>query len=292
MSNVWKFGYGSNISPEFVRNKKSLNVLDHRRCILKGFALSFPAGKGIDYIEPCFATLRKDPDSEVHGTCLLLPSEDGEKLDRQEGSYDVEKHECIIYPGDESVGNEHVLTAEVYCPRRLEPEGNPQGPCSKRYRDILTNGAKLMKLDDKWIEKLESLPFYTPSETTLKKRDELPIFEKPDIVPEMTISELKKFNGTDEQLPVYTAVCGYIFEDKPFFRSYWGRDVTFRQCLQRRGLSLDENDDGGVSPFPNLVELKKKEPETFEYCLQQRDRMFARTGKVVGVLKEFWVDQN
>ena len=63
-----------------------------------------------------------------------------------------------------------------------------------------------MKLDDKWIEKLESLPFYTPSETTLKKRDELPIFEKPDNVPEMTISELKKFNGTDEKLPVYTRV--------------------------------------------------------------------------------------
>ena len=90
----------------------------------------------------------------------------------------------------------------------------------------------------------------------------------------------------------HTAVCGYIFEYAPGFRSYWGRDVTLRQCLHRRGLSLDKNDDGGVSPFPNLVELKKSEPEIFEYCLQQRDRMFAKTGKVVGVLKEFWVDQN
>lgn len=291
MANVWKFGYGSNISPEFVRTKKNLNVLDYRRCVLKGFALSFPAGRGIDYIEPCFATLRKDQHSEVHGTCLLLPAEDGKKLDNQEGSYDVEAHECEIYPEDDSVENKHILSAEVYCPRRAEPEGNPQGPCSKRYRNILVDGAKLMKLDSNWIEKLQNLAFYTPNEATLVKRAELPIFEKMSGVKEMTISELKKFNGSDENLPIYTAVCGYIFEDKPFFKIYWGRDVTYRQCLQRRGISLDLNDTGGVSPFPKLTELKEKEPEVLEYCLQQRDRMFIRSGKVVGVLKEFWDDQ-
>ena len=291
MSTVWKFGYGSNISPEFVRNKKNLNVLDYRRCILKGFALSFPAGRGIDYIEPCFATLRKEKDAEVHGTCLLLPSEDGLKLDRQEGAYNVESHECIIYQDDDPVDEKFVLSAEVYCPRNPEPEGNPQGACSKRYRNILADGAKLMKLAPEWIEKLENLPYYSPSEETLKKRSELPIFTKKPDLPEFSIAELKKYDGSDEKLPVYTAVCGYVFEDKPFFKIYWGRDVTLRQCLQRRGISLDLNDTGGIPPFPNLKELGEKEPEVLEYCLQQRDRMFIKAGSAVGVLKEFWEDQ-
>ena len=47
----WKFGYGSNISPDFLRGKKLLTVLDCKRCVLAGFALSFPLGRGIDLVE-------------------------------------------------------------------------------------------------------------------------------------------------------------------------------------------------------------------------------------------------
>ena len=66
MATVWKFGYGSNIQPEFLRTKKNLTVLDYRRCVLKGFALSFPLGRGIEYVEPSFATLRKEEGAETH----------------------------------------------------------------------------------------------------------------------------------------------------------------------------------------------------------------------------------
>ena len=62
----WKFGYGSNINPAFLKLKKNLNHLDHRRCVLKGFALSFPLGKGMEYVEPAMATLRKEEGAETH----------------------------------------------------------------------------------------------------------------------------------------------------------------------------------------------------------------------------------
>ena len=67
-----------------------------------------------------------------------------------------------------------------------------------------------------------------------------------------------------------------------------GRDVTFRNSLQRRGINLDANDDGGVSPFPQLLEL---EPHVLEYCLRFRDRFIEKSGDPVAVLAEFWDEQ-
>ena len=48
---------------------------------------------------------------------------------------------------------------------------------------------------------------------------------------------------------------GIYFNTKPF-KVYHGRDVTYRNVLHRRGVNLDANDDGGISPFPRLSKLK------------------------------------
>ena len=284
---IWKFGYGSNLSPEFARTKKNLNVLDYRRCILKGFALSFPLGRGLDLVEPTFATLRRDPESCVHGTCLLLPKEDCEKLDAQERSYAVEQHRFEIYREDEAVEGEHFIVGEVYAPKSSEPEGSPQGACSNRYKNIMVNAAKSVQLAPEWIEKLENLPFYVPTAETLEQRKELPIYEPKSGLKEFTIAELKRHDGTDDSLPVLIGFAGYVFESKPFFKIYWGRDYTFRITLHYRGISMDTNDDGGKNPFPKLKDM---DAELLEYVLQNRDRN-QKIGKVVGVLKEFWDDQ-
>ena len=104
---VWKFGYGSNIDPDWLRSKKNLTPLDSRRCVLHGFALSFPSGRGIDFVEPTFATLKRDPEGLVHGVSHLLSRQDADTLDRQEGSYAVEVHEVV-----------HGMAVEVYAPKR------------------------------------------------------------------------------------------------------------------------------------------------------------------------------
>lgn len=71
----------------------------------------------------------------------------------------------------------------------------------------------------------------------------------------------------------------------------WGRDVTFRNVLHARGVNLDQNDDGGRSPFPKLSQL---EPAALEYALQYRDRFMAKCvgGNPVAVLKEFFEEQD
>jgi len=94
---VWKFGYGSNMSPDFLRTKKALNPLAFERTVLTGWRLSFPHGKGIEFVEPSFATLRYDPDGAVHGVSTLFSEADARKLDQQEGSYDIEVIPVTLY---------------------------------------------------------------------------------------------------------------------------------------------------------------------------------------------------
>ena len=119
-TSVWKFGYGSNMSMDFLRSKKGLNPLECRASILKGFSLSFPEGKGIDFVEPCFATLKRDPNGVVHGASVLFPYEDKIKLDKQERGYNIEINNITCY-------NNTTLNVEVYVsktPLALDfPEG-------------------------------------------------------------------------------------------------------------------------------------------------------------------------
>ena len=278
-ASVWKFGYGSNISPEFLRTKKMLNPLDTRRAVLHGFSLSFPAGRGIDYVEPTFATLKRDPDGEVHGTVTLLSPEDATALNRQEGSYAIEVHSVTLYGGKE-------LDAEVYVPQKPLPASHPEGACSRRYRDILANSADAMGLDPNWVAKLRALPAYEPSAETLARRRTLP---SPSSLPAMSIAELRRHDGQEEST-CFVSACGYIFEHTPIFKAYRGRDITYRGILHVRGVNLDANDDGGVAPFPRLSQLSSAE---LEYARQHLDRLIAKSvgGRPVAVLREFWEEQ-
>ena len=134
---------------------------------------------------------------------------------------------------------------------------------------------------------LEAQPTYTPSDDTLAKRAALP---PPSALPAMTIAELALHNGKDaEKYPDRISSCGYIFQVKDFF-NFAGRDITFRNILQARGINMDTNDDGGKSPFPRLSQL---EPSALEYALRYRDRYIHKAGDVgpVAVLKEFWEEQ-
>merc|ERR1712167_337876 len=117
-------------------------------------------------------------------------------------------------------------------------------------------GAQENDLDPKWISKLEALRVYQPSADTLRARQALP---SPGALPAMTIAELALHNGKSADHPAMVSVCGYIFRPRPLFRSFLGRDVTFRNAIHRRGVSTDKHDDGGKSPFPRLSKMAPEE---------------------------------
>mmetsp|Transcript_19224 Transcript_19224/g.25036 ORF Transcript_19224/g.25036 Transcript_19224/m.25036 type:complete len:330 (-) Transcript_19224:97-1086(-) len=276
---VWKFGYGSNMSQDFIRSKKGLNPLDCCRTILKGYSLSFPEGRGIDFVEPAFATLKKNPDGFVHGVSTLLSLDDANKLDAQEGSYDIAICPSSVYEDQKE------LYVEVYVPRSPLPFDHPEGCCSVRYRDVLVKGGIENSLDADWIEKLKNLKTYSPCQNILDCRIAQP---SPSELPQMTIEELSLHNGEDETKPIYVSSCGYIFETTPMFKVMRGRDITNRNAMHMRGLNLEIHDDNGKSPFPKLSKLSSNE---LEYALQYRDRFIAKTSGPIAVLKEFWEEQ-
>ena len=278
---VWKFGYGSNMSSEHLRNKKNLDPLASHRTVLRGYRLSFPEGFGIDFVEPAFATLVRDPDGEVHGVCTLFSAEDAQKLDKmervgQERGYVVAEADVEIYDGGGR------LRAEVYEHRNIAA-GHPEGVCSTRYRDILVAGARENGLDAAWIAKLEALPTYAPSAATLARRGTLPPISS---LPVMTRAELAKHDGRDKSRSILVSSCGYIFEHEPFISAFRGRDITHRNALHRRGVNLDANDDATV-----MARLSDLSADEREYCLCYRDRLLARSGRPTHVLREFWEAQ-
>lgn len=283
MTHVWKFGYGSNMGQEFLRAKKNLNPVKFERCILRGFQLSFPEGKGIEFVDPAFATLKPNPDAFVHGVSTLFSIEDAVKLNAQEGvgrAYNLAVHKVLLYDGVTEID------VEVFVNPKPIPLDFPEGVCSVRYRDILVNGAKEVDLDPTWIEKLQQLLTYSPSPETLARREKLP---PPSALPCLNIEELARHNGKNDGYPHYISSCGYVFKVKDFFDIFHGRDITFRNILHARGINLETNDDGGKSPFPRL---SKVEQPALQYALCYRDRYIFKAGGAIAVLKEFWEQQD
>jgi len=61
-------------------------------------------------------------------------------------------------------------------------------PCSLRYKNILITGAKKMNLKQEYIERLENMPHYTPTQETLDARKELPDLSE---LPPISVVEVK-----------------------------------------------------------------------------------------------------
>lgn len=269
---VWKFGYGSNMSPTFMKEKKNLELFVCKPAVLKGYKLIF--SEALKYTEPAFADLIKsnEKDVEVHGVLSLMSSKSAKNLDKQEVGYNITKTEVICYDGEK-------ILAEVYT---CKSENPVFGPPSKRYMNILIKGAIEVGLKDFYIENLKKVEYYVPSKETLEKRKLLPPYEK--LTP-ISLNELKLYNGKDKK-EKWTSVMGYVFRCAKgwTFDSWIGRDVTLRNLYHFQGISLDLNDD--TEKFPNLNEAKEDE---IEYVRQNLDRCIGTYGleNLVGYLTDF-----
>ena len=64
---------------------------------------------------------------------------------------------------------------------------NLDGPPSRRYLNLIINGAKEAGLDTEYVKKLETQTYYTPKEETIAKRKNMP---DPASLPKMSYTEL------------------------------------------------------------------------------------------------------
>ena len=158
---IWNFAIASNLHPVKRSERANLKIEKILPGKLKDWRLAFNL-RGISWIEPSMASIEPESGNEVHGLLLKMSKLDFNKLVLSEGEDYVYKKEIVevkTYDGKMinaiafRTTNEHKLKKDI--------------PPSLRYMNLIREGARLSNLDEKYINKLESMP-YTKINSALK----------------------------------------------------------------------------------------------------------------------------
>jgi hypothetical protein len=153
----WYFAFGSNLSALSFRKRRGIQPLEWTPVILKGWELTFDL-PGFPYIEPAFANLKINPESEVHGIAYRISDAQLAHLHRTEASYDLAQVKVKPYaPSDAKELTAYVCVTSPRI-RRFTPLQEKQNYPSIRYLKLLQVGAREANLHPDWINKLDQLP--------------------------------------------------------------------------------------------------------------------------------------
>eukprot|EP00040_Diaphanoeca_grandis_P016623 m.86050 g.86050 ORF g.86050 m.86050 type:complete len:285 (-) comp25921_c0_seq1:146-1000(-) len=152
---VYNFGYGSNLSPTKMIERGIIPV-SSQRATLANWRLEFNQF-GIPPVEPSFANVMESVGDVVHGVLFQLTLDDFQTLFVGEGDggwYNVAASKVETYPPDC-----HAYVAAIFTSKESKLTHDRRGvPSSTRYKNLLVQGAKEMKLDADYVHKLEQLP--------------------------------------------------------------------------------------------------------------------------------------
>lgn len=149
---VWYFAYASNMHPERRRQRAELRPLDEAPGRLDGFALVFDM-PGVPPAEPSMANLREQPGAEVHGLLLQLSAENFEALLRSEGGAEFYRVATI------NVCTYEERRVEARTLIGLRDRVRPTlGPPSRRYMNLIREGARHCGLDPAYRATLDHAP--------------------------------------------------------------------------------------------------------------------------------------
>ena len=156
------FAYGSNVGSKTFSTRRNIQPKSVQNGKILDYQLSFNV-PGVPFLEPAFASVTRKKGEETHGVCYMITKDEFRYLLQTEGSYDVVDVDVFVY-GDKDI--EGVLMKaktlthrDVAARRDLQP--------SKRYRDLIVEGAKERGLEKSWIEFLEKMPYFDPNEKPL-----------------------------------------------------------------------------------------------------------------------------
>jgi hypothetical protein len=151
------FAYGSNVGSKTFSSRRNMRPIRVQNGKIRDYRLTFNVA-GLPYFEPAFASVTRNEGEETHGVCYSITKEEFRYLLQTEGSYDVVDVDVIAYDG--VVVKAKTLTHRDVATRKdLQP--------SKRYRDLIVEGAKERGLEKVWIEKLEKMPYFDPEKRPL-----------------------------------------------------------------------------------------------------------------------------
>jgi hypothetical protein len=144
---VFYFAYGSNMSSKvFVQGFRKIRPQSAERAVLKGYRLAF-SEPGIPFFEPAYANVEKDDAAECEGVLYKITEEEMDWLDISEGG---RAYSIIHVPVEGAVSG--MVTAQTFTSRAIAHGLLP----SKRYMDILIDGAEEHGLSEIWITMLKN----------------------------------------------------------------------------------------------------------------------------------------
>lgn len=145
---IWYFAYGANMCRRTFVAQRRMAPLSAEAARLDGYRLRFSEPGPLRYVEEAFANIEHDPDGSVHGVLYRLSEHGLARLDRSEG--EAYEHAQLPVWGERC----GAVTATVYrSPHRVRGR-RP----SRRYRDLLVQGAREHALPDAYIAALAAEP--------------------------------------------------------------------------------------------------------------------------------------
>lgn len=161
---IWYLSYGSNMNPLVLSNRRRVYPSQSLPCTVPGYELNFYC-QGIPYLEPSFASIHSVSDPvfqashsiEAHGVIHLITKHEMWLIRLSEGGhghdgfgYHLEEVNVITYSGE-----------KIQAVTLIYPE--VKGWCahpSRRYMNLIMDGARVHGLRPSYLAYLQSLPVY------------------------------------------------------------------------------------------------------------------------------------
>lgn len=149
-NSVFYFAYGANMSTKtFQRGYRRLHPQSAERAVLKGYRLAF-SEPGIPFFDPGFGNIEEDTDAVCEGVLYRITHEEMDHLDISEGN----RAYRIVDVEVEGAVSGRVLA------KTFQSRAHAHGLLpSKRYLDILIEGAIEHGLSEMWITMLKNHPY-------------------------------------------------------------------------------------------------------------------------------------
>lgn len=143
----WYFAFGSNMNSRVLIEQRNISPHEAHPAKLSGHRLVFDHN-GYPLVEPGFASMTEDADSEVWGVLYRLCTHDFKRLHLTESQgYRVKDIQVVTSEGDQVICSTYITHIQV---KGLKP--------SRRYLNLLVEGALEHQLPRRYIDTLAKTP--------------------------------------------------------------------------------------------------------------------------------------
>ena len=145
---IFYFGYGANMSVEYLQNRRRVFPSQTKPCKLYGFKLIMNM-EGPNFLEPSFANIIKDKKESLEGILHRITNKELKQIINSEGE-DYAVTDILV----------DVDTKTIKAKTLIYKTNNKTNiPPSKRYMKILIGAAKNNVLSQGYIQKLKEQPY-------------------------------------------------------------------------------------------------------------------------------------